>query len=179
LKYLLLDQLRKIRSHWINFISLSLLVVAITLTFTAVKTSIRRLDENYDTYLVEQQLEDFYFNMGQVDVSVLSGRALWELCQQLSLELECGLAISLDTEVAYNNLNVTINQEIKEQPEVYEILIDQYADQFVSEFGYTYEKHYVSDITQDDYTYKFISVSTELNLPYLVEGEIPDAINER
>lgn len=178
MRLLILDQFRKLRHNWINVLSLSLLVVAISMTYTAVTSSIRRLDENYEPYLEAQQLEDFYFNMGEVDVNLLSGQALWTLCQELSLDLECGIAISLDTPISYNNLNVLINQEIKERPDIYENLIDQYADQFTDEFGYTYEKNYIADITEDDFVYKFVSTTESINIPYLVEGALPDERNE-
>lgn len=178
MKLLLKDQFRKIRSNWFNFISLSLLLIVISMTFTAVTSSVRRLEENYQPYLERQQLEDFYFNMGEVDVNVLSGRALWELCQGLDLQYECGVAISLDTQLAYNNLNITINDEIKDNPVIYEALIDSYADSFVEEYGYTYEKNYIADVIEGDYIYKFISMTTEINVPYIVDGRAPSAINE-
>jgi ABC-type lipoprotein release transport system permease subunit len=116
--------------------------------------------------------------MGEVDINVLSGRALWELCQELDLAYDCGIAISLDTQVAYNNLNIIINQEIKDNPEIYESLIDQYADSFVDEYGYTYEKNYIADVTEGEYIYKFISMTSEINIPYIVEGRAPEALNE-
>ena len=178
MRLLFRDQLRKIKIHWINFISLSLLVIAISMTYTAVTSSIRRLEDNYEPYLEAQQLEDFYFSMRDVDVNAISGQALWRLCQELSLEYECGVAISMGDPVSYNHLNVLINQEIKDQPDVYETLIDQYAEQFIEEYDYSYEKSYVADITQGDFVYKFVSTTERINLPYLLDGELPDDLFE-
>lgn len=179
MKLLLKDQFRKIKLHKFNFISLSLLVIIISMTFTAVKTSIRRLDENYESYLETQQLEDFYFNMGNLDVNYLGGNALVQLCTELDILYECGYALSFDNDPTHiNNLNILINQKIIEKPEIYENIIDGYVDDFAEEYDYTVEKNLIVDITIDDYAYKFISLTTKMNLPYLVEGKLPELDNE-
>ena len=179
MKLLFKDQFRKIKLHYFNFISLSLLVIIISMTFTGVKTSIRRLDENYDTYLETQQLEDFYFNMGNIDVNYLGGTALIQLCTDLDILYECGYALSFENDPTYiNNLNILINEKIKENPEIYETLIDGYVAEFASEYDFKVEKNLVVDILEDDHIYKFISVTKEINLPYIVEGREPVLDNE-
>ena len=123
MKLLYKDQLRKIKFNLFNFISLSLLVMIISLTFTATKSSISRLEENYEPYLEEQLVEDFQFGMSQIDISYLGGTALWYLCGELDLEYECAYNISVGTPAAYNNLSHAINQEIEVHPDLYEELI--------------------------------------------------------
>lgn len=172
------DQWRKIWKSRLRFLSLGLLVAIIAMTYTAMASSVRRLDEDHESYLQEQSVEDFYFNMGEVDVDALSGRALWSLCQELSLELECGIAISKGDALSYNHLNVQINQAIQANPDVYEALLDSYADAFVDTYNYTYEKDYVVDVVEGDYAYKFMQVTNQINLPYLVAGSLPDAFQE-
>ena len=110
MKLLYKDQIRKIKSNLFYFISLSLLVLIVSLTITTVKSSIKRLKENYDTYLTTQNVEDFYFSMGEVDVNYLSGSDTIDLCFELGIGLECGLALSdSDNPLAINNLNIIIN----------------------------------------------------------------------
>ena len=179
MKLLYKDQLRKIRKNLFNFVSLSLLVIIISMTFTAVKSSVRRLEENYDSYLETQKIEDFYFNMGEVDVQYLGGSAILELCNELDLLLECGTAFGHPDDPVYiNNLNVIINDGIKEQPEIYEALLDNYVDIFIDQYGFSTEKSYVINITDNEKIYKFQNVTQEINVPYLVEGELPTEDNE-
>ncbi len=173
------DQLRKIKSNKFNFISLSLLVIIISLSFTAVKSSVKRLDENYDSYLETQQLEDFYFSMGKVDVNHLGGTATIKLCRELNLELECALALaSPDNHIAINNLNVLLNERIEERPDLYESIVDSYVSEFKDEYGYVVEKKKLVNILEGEYIYKFMSLTETIDLPYLVEGELPVNDNE-
>lgn len=169
------DQLRKIKMNLFNFISLCLLVIIITLTFTAVKSSVRRLDANYDEYLQEQQIEDFYFNMGEVDVNYLGGTAIVKLCNELDLMYQCGVAFAHPNDPIYtNNLNIIINKGIEEHPEIYETIIDGYVETFVDKYNYQVEQTYLADVTEGEFVYKFHTITETINIPYLVEGELPD-----
>ncbi len=175
MKLLYKDQLRKIKTNLFNFISLCLLVLIISMTFTAVKSSVRRLEANYDNYLAEQQIEDFYFNMGEVDVNYLGGTAIVELCTELDILYDCGVAFAHPDDPVYiNNLNIIINERIEERPDVYEALIDGYVNEFIERYDYTVEKNYVTNYNEGDYIYKFISINETINIPYMVEGELPE-----
>jgi putative ABC transport system permease protein len=179
MKLLYIDQLRKIKQNLFNFISLSVLVLIISMTFTGVKSSVRRLEENYDDYLASQQIEDFYFNMGEVDVQYLGGTAIMELCTELQVLYECGVAFGHPNDPIYiNNLNFIINNAIKEQPEVYDDLIDSYVTQFTEMYDFTVEKSYVYNIIDQEKTYKFQNITETINIPYLVKGELPVLDNE-
>jgi len=147
----------------------------ISLTFTAVKSSIRRLDENYSSYLQEQNIEDFYLSMGKIDVNLIGGSALLTLCDELDIMYECGVAISQeDNPIIMNNLNITINNKIKEKPIVYENLIDSYIDEFLEQYDFTAEKDHIVNIIDGDFIYKFITKTESINKPYIVEGNMPD-----
>lgn len=174
MKLLYKDQLRKIKLNLFNFISLSLLVIIISLTYTAVQSSIRRLDENYDSYLTEQNIEDFYFNMGEIDIRYLGGTATVSLCRELDLMEECGIAISLNDPIVYNNLNILINDQIQENPSTYETLVDRQVQLFLEDNDFETEKSYVVDLLEDGFVYKFMNVTESINIPYIVEGTIPD-----
>ena len=136
MKLLYKDQLRKIKANLFNFISLCLLVIIITLTFTAVKSSVRRLESNYDDYLQTQQVEDFYFNMGKVDINYISGNTVIELCTTLGIKNECiiNLSLSANDPSYLNEINFLINDKLQDQPEVYTNLIEDYVDDFVSRY---------------------------------------------
>ena len=178
MKLLWKDQIKKIRKNLIQFISLSVMVFLLSLVFTSVKTSVDRLEENYDSYLEEQNLEDFFFSINEVDVNYLSGTAFTELCQDYNIEIECYTAISLGSDEAMNELNILINQQIKERPIIYENFIDGKLSFFETRYDFTIEKHYVVDIKDQGHHFKFISIHEEISLPYLVAGEFPDQVNE-
>ena len=179
MKLLVKDQLRKIKSNPFNFISLSILVFVIALSFTAVKASIRRLDANYDEYLETQQVEDFYFVMGEIDIRYIGGTAIDRLCEDLDLEIECRIAFVFEDDPSYmNRLNIQISEAIKEKPEIYENLIDSFAQSFAKENNFEIEKSFIIDVEDNGYTYKFKNQTEEINLSYLVEGEFPALDNE-
>ena len=174
MKLLYKDQLRKIKLNKFNFISLSLLVIIISFTFTAVKSSVMRLEDNYDDYLIEQNLEDFYFSMGKVDVNYLGGTATYNLCTELDLELECALALANpENNIGINNLNVLINEKIDERPELYEEIIDNLVDKFSETNDFIVEKKRMANVIDDEFIYKFMSLSEVIDIPYLVDGRLP------
>ena len=176
MKLLYKDQLRKIKLNKFHFISLSLLVIIISFTFTAVKSSVMRLEENYDDYLIEQNLEDFFFSMGKVDVNYLGGTVTYNLCSELDLELECALALANpDNNIGVNNLNIIINQKIDERPDLYEAIIDNIVEQFSDTYEFEVEKKRVVNILEDEFIYKFMSVTEVIDIPYIIEGRLPEA----
>ena len=179
MKLLYKDQFRKIKLNMFNFISLSLLVIIISLSYTAVKSSVNRLEENYDSYLEEQQLEDFYFSMGKIDINYLGGTATVRLCRELNLELECALSLANPNDhIAINNLNVLLNERIEEKPEIYESLVDSYISDFEDDYDFTIEKKKVVNIIDGDYIYKFLTISDTIDIPYIIEGDLPVNDNE-
>lgn len=176
MKLLFKDQLRKVKLNLFNFISLSLLVLIISLTFTTVESSIRRLDQNHEEYLESQQIEDFYFVMGEIDVNYLKGSQIFTICEELGTktEIQCALAYIEDSPESMNKLNVIINEGIREHPELYENLINQYIDDFKEENNYIVEKNYIVDFEENDNYYKFITLTEEINLPYITKGRLPE-----
>ncbi len=178
MKLLFKDQLQKIKNNWVQFISLSLLVIVISLTFTAVKSSIARLETNYEPYLEEYNVEDFFFSIDQIDVNYLSGTAFTELCTKMTILPECGIAVSIDTPASMNELNVLINQRIKESPHLYEQFVDGYLQYFEDEYDFEIEKQLVIDIEDGGHSFKFLSIHERINLPYLVDGRFPITSNE-
>ncbi len=179
MKLLYKDQLRKIKLNLFNFISLSLLVIIISLSYTAVKSSVNRLEENYDNYLKQQHLEDFYFSMGKIDINYLGGTATVKICRELDLQLECALSLANpDDHVAMNNLNVLLNERIAEHPDVYENLVDSYVSAFEEDYNFTVEKKKIVNLTEGKYIYKFMTISSEIDIPYIVDGTLPVNDNE-
>ena len=179
MKLLFKDQLKKIKFNLFNFISLSVLVILISLTFTAAKTSIYRLEENYQPYLENQQVEHFYFSMSSVDVEYIveqSGTTAVNLCFELGddIAFQCLYHMSIGTPQSYNYLNNLINQEIDDHPEIYEPLIDDYVKQLEKTNDFETEKKYFSDVVVDDNLFRFTSRTYEIDIPYLVEGTLPE-----
>jgi len=174
MRLLFKDQYKKIKGNLFNFISLSLLVIIISLSFTAVKSSIKRLEDNYDSYLSEQNIEDFYFSMGLVDINYLGGTAIIQLCEELEIIPECTYALSYpEDSIATNNLNFLINERIDERPDLYENIIDGYVQKFVDKYDFEVEKKKVVNIYEDEFIYKFTSITENISIPYIVKGELP------
>ena len=179
MKWIIKDQLRKINKNLFHFISLSLLIFIISFTFTAIKSSIDRLEVNYDVALENQNVEDFYFTMGSIDMSYLGGTAQVELCQSLNILEECAIAFAQpNNPEAQNNLNFIVNQRIKEQPEVYEALVDSVVEQFATQKDFIVEKTMVANVTDEEFVYKFLSIKEVINLPYIHEGRMPENLYE-
>lgn len=179
MKLLYKDQFKKIKNNLFYFISLSLLLFIVSLSFTSVKTSVNRLEENYDTYLEEQNIEDFYFFMGKIDVNYLGATAIIELCLELGIGVECGFALQEPIDpIKINNLNVLLNEKIKEKPELYEGIIDGYVTEFTDRYDYTVEKERLANVNVGEYYYKFLTVTNTINIPYIIEGELPLNDNE-
>lgn len=179
MKWIVTDQLRKIKHHLFHFISLALLMFVITFTYTTVSTSLDRLKLNYETFLDTQQVEDFYFSMGSIDINYLSGSATVDLCQALDIVYECGLALAQENDpIIMNNLNVLINDLIKAQPMVYESLVDSVVNDFAATQNYTVEKSAVANVIDNDFAYKFIEIKETVNVPYIHEGSLPSMLNE-
>lgn len=179
MKWIIKDQLRKIKSNLFHFISLSVLIFIISFAFTAIKSSVDRLEVNYDAVLESQNAEDFYFTMGSIDMSFLGGTAQVELCQSLDILEDCAIAFAQpDNPEVQNNLNFIVNQKIQEKPEVYEALVDSVVEQFASQKDYVVEKAIVANVTDDDYVYKFLSIKEVINIPYIHEGVMPSNLNE-
>ncbi len=174
LRLLMKDQFKKIKNAKWQFISLSILVFLISFTYTASKVSVDRLYGNYDSYLSEQQVEDFYMSMGEIDMNKIGGTATLEVCESFDIMFECAIAFSYPNDLTYiNRLNNLVSQKAQENPEIYEAFIDKYIDIFSEEYDISFEKQHVTTVLDGDYIYKFIDVNTEINIPYVVEGTIP------
>ena len=178
MKNLYKDQIRKIRNNLFNFISLSILVIVISLTFTSIKTSVDRLELNYQPYLDEQNVEDFHFTLSSVDIDLLGGTGLWYLCEELELDFECAYYISIGTDAAMTNLNHIVNERIEERPDLVESMIDEYILNVTQEYDFIVEEKWISNVQDGDFKYRFMSLTETIDLPYLVEGTLPAAYNE-
>jgi putative ABC transport system permease protein len=180
MKYLLKDQIRKIKSHPFNFISLSILVFIIVFSYSLIQTSIDRLDLNHEEYLETQQLEDFYFSLGEMDISYLTEAQIYQVCKHFGtqVEIECATAYMQNTEESLNELNVLLTDLIKNDIDFQQSFVDNYLENFIAENDFTVEENYIVNIREKDYYYKFITVTNQINLPYLVEGTLPINNNE-
>lgn len=176
MRLLLKDQIKKIKHNLLNFISLSILVMLISFTFTASKTSILRLEENYIPYLEEQQVQHFQFDMSSVDISYLTGTQTIVLCKELgpAIEYQCYYYLSVGTPGAIYLLNHEINKEIDNHPETFESIIDFYIEELEENNDFTINKKLFADIVIDGKTFKFTNITEEVNIPYIVEGSLPE-----
>lgn len=173
MRYLYLDQFRKIKFNKLNFISLSLLVIVISLTFTMIKTSIIRLEENYEPYLESQNVEDFQFGISNFDIELLTATELMYVCEELDVFNECLYYISYGTEGAYAQLNNILNQKMEEHPELIQPIIDDYIEQITEDYDFVIEEKWVSDIQDGENKYRFLSITQEIDIPYIIEGTLP------
>lgn len=171
---LLKNQIKKIRSNLLYFLSISLILLIVSITFTAFKSSILRLEDNYDDYLESQNVNDYYMIMGNVDVNYLGGTNLLELCDAYDLDDACADIIFFpEDEAIKNNLNYLLNKKILENPVPYETIIDQYIVQFETRYDVDVEKSITLNVYEDEFIYKLRTVSYEIDKPFMVEGDMP------
>jgi putative ABC transport system permease protein len=117
--------------------------------------------------------------MGSIDINYLSGSATVDLCQALDIVYECGIALAQSNDpISMNNLNVLINEKIKDQPMVYETLVDDVVNDFAASQNYVVEKSAVANVIDEDFAYKFIQIKDTINVPYIHKGALPNALNE-
>ena len=178
MKNLYKDQIRKIKYNLFNFISLSILVIIISLTFTSIKTVLIRLERNYDPYLATQNVEEFQFTLSSVNIDLLGGNALWYICEELELEHECAINISIGTDAAMTNLNHIINQQIEERPDLVDGIIAEYIENITAEYGFEVEEKWVVDVQDGEYNYRFLTLTSVIDIPYIIEGTLPVQENE-
>lgn len=175
----MIDQFRKLKTHWFYVISLGLLIITISATYTVMKTSVDRLDQNYDAFLKTQQVEDFYFSMGDIDLNYLTGSQTITLCQELDILTDCSLALAQPhNSILQNELNILVNQKIKDAPDVYDRIVQDAITIFEDQYNYTVEKRVTKNIIDDPYIYKFISITESISIPYIHEGRLPNTTGE-
>jgi len=148
-------------------------VILISLTFTATKQSINRLEDNYYDYLEEQQIEHFQFNLASIDINHLGATAIYYLCDELGINFECYYNLSIGTKASYSTLNHLINAKIDEQPDKFSSIIDDYVSDLENDYDITVEKKNFSDVVDGVHQYRFTNVTETINIPYLVAGELP------
>ena len=153
LKLLYKDQLIKIKQNLFYFISISLLVMIISLTYTSVKTSVLRLEDNYDNYIEEQNLEDFYFALNNFDITYLSAQQQLYMCHNLDILQECSL-VDFDDGASINSINTLISGLFEENLELYNEMTDVIAYGLADTYDLIIEKAYVTTVTDGDYIYK-------------------------
>jgi hypothetical protein len=146
----------------------------ISLSFTSIKSSIIRLEKNYEPYLEAQNVEDFQFSLSNVDIDVLGATALWYLCGELEMNLTCATYISIGTDAAMTNLNHLINEQIDERPDLVNEMIAEYIEDITEEYDFIVEEKWVSDVKENSFEYRFLTITSTIDIPYLIEGELPD-----
>ena len=173
------NQIKKIKNNLLYFLSISLILLIVSITFTAFKSSVFRLEENYDEYLEQQSIDDYYMLMGNVDVNYLGGTSLLELCNTYELQDECAnLVFFPDDEELKNNLNYLLNEAITNNPDPYEAILDGYITQFESRYKVDVEKVITLNVMDDDYIYKFRTMTYSIDIPYIIDGRAPILLNE-
>jgi len=117
--------------------------------------------------------------MGNVDVNYLGGTSLLELCNTYELQDECAnLVFFPDDEELKNNLNYLLNEAITNNPDPYEAILDGYITQFESRYKVDVEKVITLNVMDDDYIYKFRTMTYSIDIPYIIDGRAPILLNE-
>jgi len=177
MKLLYKDQIKKLKNNKLFFFSLVFIISLVSMTYTVTKTSVTQLKRNYQEYVDSQNIEDFYFGMKNFDINFLNSNQQLDLCIDLDILLECSF-VNFDDPIEVNEINTVISDLLYDNQDLYENMMDQVVSNFNQEFYFEIEKSYIVNVETNDHVFKFLSMNSKINIPYLVSGSLPINDNE-
>ena len=185
---LFLNALKGLKNKKVQMIGVVILVMLSAMIYTSMNTALDRMEDRFHTYLDEQAVEDFSFNL-KVDYSKDFTKS--EIDKLKKNELK---DLSKEQMQVINIYQQTIGMDdFDKQEELYEYVayimetngaLDGKVAEKVKkaknkyDFEYKIEKSKVA--TQEKYIYKALPYvkNTKINIPYLVDGRMPKEDDE-
>ncbi len=171
MKGLWIDQFKKLWQRPLETLIMSMIVFAITFSFMVIHPLSTRLDNHVESYLDNQHVEDFHITMGMIDFNHLTGAQRLDVYQTMNLYARFP-ALDEDDPYQMNQINMAISESIYQYPELIDRLYDSMIEDVFDE-SYTVEKRLRMQLEDGAYSYRFISVNETVNVPYMVEGNVP------
>ncbi|MFV0249625.1 MAG: FtsX-like permease family protein [Bacilli bacterium] len=182
---LFINALKGLKKKKVQMLGIIFLVFLSTAIYTAMNSSIDRLEDRYYAYLEEQNVEDISFgvtinfleDITKEDLTYIKNS--YELTEEETQVLNSYETILTEKGEINTNLNVELTAIFKK----YDIdnyikikILDSFKDTY--DFSYELELSKLSNI--DNISMKVILYDFEgtINNPYLVEGRMPEADNE-
>ena len=174
MKYIIIDQFKKIIKHPFEFLGLCFILLVVITTFMTIKPLTERLNEPVNDYINAQNTEDFHVSMGMIDFNHLTGSQRNDVFLTMNLY---GRFPALDESDPYqmNAVNRVIQEEIYQYPALVDRLYNSIIKPVVDTHGFDIEKSLSVTLEDDDYLYRFISINETINIPIITEGELPTA----
>ena len=178
MKLLIIDQFKKMLKFKGYPLFLGSILAIVMLSFTTIHMILDRLDTHYDTFLAEQNVEDFHITLGQIEFqNIPSPMQKLELCFELDLILEC---TSLDERdpASVNNLNRIIQERIYQDPEIYHRFFEPILFEQFNLEGLNLERSVFTTFEFESFLYRIISINEHINIPLITKGELPSNLHE-
>lgn len=172
MKWLIIDQVKKLVKHPFELIVMMLLVFFIVGSFMVIHPLSSRLKAPVDRYLETQNVEDFHITMGMIDFNHLTGAQRLDVYQTMNLYSRFP-ALDESNPQEMNAINLVIQEEIFSYPDLVNRIYDAMIIP-VAEDNFVYEKSFRVRIEDERFLYRFISVNESINRPYLTEGTLPN-----
>ena len=171
------DQLKKIKKKPFEWFGLALIVAVVSFTFMTVKPLSERLEAPIDDYLIQQNVEDFHIRVGMPDFNYLSGSQRFDLYLMMDLYLHpdfVGFNDRTASPYEMNQITVYVQEHIYDYPEAVKHLYNSMIQRVTDQYDITFELNYALMLEDDDYYFRVLTLNDTINLPYLVDGALPE-----
>ncbi len=173
---LFVDQWKKILKNKLYPLILGTVLLIVVSSFALVNLLVYRLESPYEPFLKQQRVEDFHITFGQIEYQFLTGSQRLTVCTQLQI-IEC-VGLDESDPVQVNHINRIIQERIYRVPEVYDQLYEPLMLPLVEAYDLEIERSVFVNIDDLGNTYRFISVNTAVNIPYVHQGRLPEGVDE-
>lgn len=181
------NALKGLKKKKIQMCSIIIMIMLSTAIFTAMNTSLDRIEDRYYNYLNEQKVEDVVFNpLIQYDKDISLDELTYlknnyfkditleekTLLTQYESYLKSGLDITLGLKLQLDNLFVKYD--------VTDYLYTKKLDMIKDKYDFIYQKELSKNYKEDKVSFKIIPYieDKQINKAYLIEGKFPKNDNE-
>lgn len=186
MKMLLINALKGLRKKKIQMLAIVIMVMLATGIYTAMNTSLDRIEDRYYNYLQEHQVEEFSLE------PVIDYRTDITIEQLQSLKTSHFSNVNADKRTLLNryescleldncddNLYMNISSLFFETG-AYHVIAKEKLDEVAEKYDFTYAFDQAKVVKEKLYMHKFMIYddSQKLNIPYLVDGRYPTNENE-
>ncbi|MDD3304252.1 MAG: ABC transporter permease [Clostridia bacterium] len=185
---LFLNAFKGLKFKKVQMIGIIFCIILSTSIYTAMNTALDRMEDRYHNYLKEQNVEDFSFipkidyakDYTKEEIEELKKNELKDIpAQQMNLVNQYQMTIGIENIPNIDNLYKAIEYIFNNNGANDKKLEGKMAET-KQKYDFNYTKETVKVSTHDKYLYKSIPYtgSETINVPYVVEGRLPEKDNE-
>lgn len=187
---LFINAFKGLRKKKVQMIAIITLVMLSSCIYTVINTALDTIENRYDEYLKEQNVEDFSFSLNidyekefnREEVQELIDGPLKDLPEeQMNLVKQYQMTLGVETDQDLSQLYQTIDY-IFQMNGALESLLDKKVEYVANKLEFDYQVEQAKITTEDEKIYKGMVYDKdnkkEINIPYLIEGKMPEKKNE-